>query len=620
MRGEPARDQVRAALTHPLWLVALAVLVLNDHVLKGAGILPEWLTGKLSDVAGLVVAPALVAFALRLRGRAALLVAHVAVGAVFSAINLWPAAARAVEALTALGPVPWRIVTDPTDVLMLPALVASWRLLTRPAPARPVAWWPAVRRWGGRLAFGAGALACMATSPDETAPPNSDYYDSYSDLYANLALANVTDEAVVVRVRSLRSSILVGCDAVAVDPPGTLSRVAFGPPIAWSIEPGTAISLTDGMDWGGPAYGQCPAFLVDGPGLAERLVFFQASDYPATYLKSSAGTIDPARTITITGSAEGGYAYSSHAALLAPPPLFDGPAPPECVLAAEAGAVAWSKPLPVGELVLEGLTGSPDGCTRLDLALEAGGATTPWYVCHPGVDLPFLVGDGLRIHASTLSANGGVLEAVQIVSAAWTVTVGRGTDLPALGAGTAQLVFSAGVCGPVHDACGAALAPVDVELRGDAVGEASETGAAPRSIVLVDGTIVTILRAVMAIVADTDCGDVTSVGAPWVESVVVGASDGADVGSGGDADAGSWDDAGSGGDADAGSWDDAGDAGATVDGGAVDDGGATDDGGGPADAGQADAGSDDVGHTDAGADAGDVMEVDDAADTGDVGP
>ena len=57
------RDAVRA-LAHPGFVLALVVLVLNDHVLKQA--YPGMLTGKLSDVAGLVVAPLLLAVPLTL--------------------------------------------------------------------------------------------------------------------------------------------------------------------------------------------------------------------------------------------------------------------------------------------------------------------------------------------------------------------------------------------------------------------------------------------------------------------------------------------------------------------------------------------------------------------------
>ena len=90
------------ALLHPLWIAALVVLVLNDHLFKGSGLLPAAVTGKLSDFAGMVVAPVLLAALLRLTGRRAVAAAHVAVGAVFGAINLWPVAARGFESLTAL--------------------------------------------------------------------------------------------------------------------------------------------------------------------------------------------------------------------------------------------------------------------------------------------------------------------------------------------------------------------------------------------------------------------------------------------------------------------------------------------------------------------------------------
>src|SRR4051812_14533255 len=60
-----------SAVGHPLWWGSLAVLVANDHLLKGRGVVPSWLTGKLSDFAFLIVAPVLAAALLprALRGR-----------------------------------------------------------------------------------------------------------------------------------------------------------------------------------------------------------------------------------------------------------------------------------------------------------------------------------------------------------------------------------------------------------------------------------------------------------------------------------------------------------------------------------------------------------------------
>ncbi|NUQ77337.1 MAG: hypothetical protein HUU21_27695, partial [Polyangiaceae bacterium] len=48
-------------LAHPLPIAAVVVLAVNDHLLKGAGILPGWVTGKLSDIAGLFFFPVLLA-------------------------------------------------------------------------------------------------------------------------------------------------------------------------------------------------------------------------------------------------------------------------------------------------------------------------------------------------------------------------------------------------------------------------------------------------------------------------------------------------------------------------------------------------------------------------------
>jgi hypothetical protein len=55
---------------HPLVWTAFVLLLLNDHVLKGSGLLPGDVTGKLSDFAWLIVAPAFAAalFGLAHRG------------------------------------------------------------------------------------------------------------------------------------------------------------------------------------------------------------------------------------------------------------------------------------------------------------------------------------------------------------------------------------------------------------------------------------------------------------------------------------------------------------------------------------------------------------------------
>lgn len=146
-------------LVQPIPLVAMAVLALNDHVLKGAGVLPEWLTGKLSDFAGLLFFPLLctalpdTVLALTrapwdptLRMWKAV-TACLVTGVGFAATELSPAAAAAYAALvTAIG-IPSRSTADPTDLValvMLPFSLWLARRHVRRVPYGRMAW--ALRR------------------------------------------------------------------------------------------------------------------------------------------------------------------------------------------------------------------------------------------------------------------------------------------------------------------------------------------------------------------------------------------------------------------------------------------------------------------------------------------
>jgi len=125
------RDR-ESGLLHPVALAAIAVLVINDHVLKDA--CPSWLTGKLSDVAGLVFFPllaaALLARLVRIDRDRLVTACVIATGIGFSAIKLWEPATVVcthVLGLLQLSPGPVEIVRDPTDLLALPALgLAAW--------------------------------------------------------------------------------------------------------------------------------------------------------------------------------------------------------------------------------------------------------------------------------------------------------------------------------------------------------------------------------------------------------------------------------------------------------------------------------------------------------------
>ncbi|WBB72813.1 hypothetical protein O7602_24420 [Micromonospora sp. WMMD1128] len=133
-RPEPAAsDGARIALAwlgQPVTVLALVVLVLNDHVLKAAR--PGPVTGKLSDVAGLVLAPPLVAALVtlvvpRLRVGVAAAVALGSVGVGFALVKTSGYAATTASQLWTAVSGPSLVRADRTDLLALPALaVAAW--------------------------------------------------------------------------------------------------------------------------------------------------------------------------------------------------------------------------------------------------------------------------------------------------------------------------------------------------------------------------------------------------------------------------------------------------------------------------------------------------------------
>jgi hypothetical protein len=141
-------------LLHPVVLVALVGLILNDQLLKA--IWPGLVTGKLSDVAGLIVAPLalqagweVVSWVLgRWHGpsRKVLAMSIILVGLGFAAVQLWEPATDAYRwglgaaqwpfrvVAAALTGAPWPSVApviatgDTEDLVALPTLAITWWL------------------------------------------------------------------------------------------------------------------------------------------------------------------------------------------------------------------------------------------------------------------------------------------------------------------------------------------------------------------------------------------------------------------------------------------------------------------------------------------------------------
>jgi hypothetical protein len=153
-------------LLHPLALAALALLILNDHLLKA--MLPGLLTGKLSDVAGVLLAPLVVVAAIEIGsaaigrqtspGRRGLIAICTLVAVAFAVVKTTPVGAVALGSVLGIGqwlggvlaspllgmpppPAVADVVVDPTDLVALGSIVAALAISLRRCRLRAAAGW-----------------------------------------------------------------------------------------------------------------------------------------------------------------------------------------------------------------------------------------------------------------------------------------------------------------------------------------------------------------------------------------------------------------------------------------------------------------------------------------------
>jgi hypothetical protein len=169
----PATKAALAWLTHPVTCLALVLLIVNDHILKA--MYGTWWTGKLSDVAWLVVGPPLLAMivagaaslvgrrnpsartctrmSLAVVGVVFVLVKSTAVGAAVASASLTPLAGPSV------------VLRDPTDLWALPAVALAWVVARATWTSARSATWPRARSTIGWLVLlPVAVLATTATS------------------------------------------------------------------------------------------------------------------------------------------------------------------------------------------------------------------------------------------------------------------------------------------------------------------------------------------------------------------------------------------------------------------------------------------------------------------------
>ena len=167
-----SRQRCASALTHPVTVGALAILLINDLVLKALWSNP-WTTGKLSDLTWVIFASPLLAFILAFAARrnntaqrVAFITAYIGLPALYAAFNTFePLHDLIISGLLLASGGSFGSPFDPTDSLVIPIglAIAVW------VWKRPVAPRESMRMRLALLAAGVAAFATVATS--EAPPP-----------------------------------------------------------------------------------------------------------------------------------------------------------------------------------------------------------------------------------------------------------------------------------------------------------------------------------------------------------------------------------------------------------------------------------------------------------------
>ncbi|AKU99067.1 hypothetical protein AKJ09_05731 [Labilithrix luteola] len=202
---------------------------MNDFALKRSPMAGA-VTGKLSDFAGLIVAPVLVASLVRPKSRGGGLACLASVAVPFIAIKLSSKAASLLVWAASLGGLSWRIWSDGTDLAALAVLPLAWRISRCERAGRePFRLRRAVHRLGALL----GAFACVATSRDVATFQSSAY------------LINLTHRDVDVVL--FRANVPPDCAVVATAPQSLLQPENFVFDRCWSAPSADSVPLDS--DW-----------------------------------------------------------------------------------------------------------------------------------------------------------------------------------------------------------------------------------------------------------------------------------------------------------------------------------------------------------------------------------
>jgi hypothetical protein len=228
-----------AWLCHPVTVAGVIVLLVNDHLLKQAW--PGFVTGKLSDVAGLVVAPALLALFF---WRRADLAATLLTGVLFALVKTTETGAEAASHAWTLVAGPSRVLADPTDLLALPALALAWWVRRRTLTAAPSTRWRIIVTMP--LAVLAVTATGAATDPPETTSVEVDKAGR-TTVYADYGATWVSDDG---------GATWSAGTSEEIEPPQTAACVPYRATRCYRVVPGRmAVEQSDdGSKTWGPSW------------------------------------------------------------------------------------------------------------------------------------------------------------------------------------------------------------------------------------------------------------------------------------------------------------------------------------------------------------------------------
>jgi len=447
-RDRPVRDPrfaIPRAFDHPLWWCALALLLLNDHLLKGAGVLPGAITGKLSDLAGMLVAPPLLAFALGANRRSARRAAVLLVGASLAAIKLAPEAARALEHALALVGMQARVWVDPSDLWAL-ALLPIGHALSAPRAAAPCSLLAGAVRG---TAIGLAAFACVATTGDDK--------KSGGGRTNAPEVENATGEPLTLILASTEGA--GGCSLYRDDRVSLLTPDAFVAPRELMLDADERAALPDDTEHA--SCGAASILLADGSGV---MVFWRDLPKIESFAPEADGKREGRRVVISGGAGEYDIDVGEDLDTFEP----GGKAPerscqePELIPSLEFTPLA----APAGFLELGEVRQAADGCLEVDwFALEADTSPDTQRLCVPDWAFPFEPGEQLAVVQALDPLAGKMLRITRQAGGTIDTQLVIWNDAAAFEGGHVRSVEAVDCVGALSS-CGAYVRPLELEVRG----------------------------------------------------------------------------------------------------------------------------------------------------------